>query len=106
MKESPSPSNRERLVHAETAALASTVVGWRSLLPSIGAHPTIPEYCDPASSAVAAALAGWPAHHQAMIAARQNAAEAFVTAAAATSAAFNIADNHHAAMISACVERV
>ena len=91
-------------IQADTEGLPQAATQWSALLdtPSGLAQQQIqlPAYPDPASAAVAAAMADWPAIHQARIAQRSAAAGALVGATGNTSVAFAGADQGGAQGIS------
>jgi hypothetical protein len=83
------------LVIPETLPQAATQ--WRALLAtSLAAPQQLPVYDDPASAAVAAAMADWPAIHESRTAHRNAAADVLVAASGNTSVAF-VATDHSGA---------
>jgi hypothetical protein len=94
-------------VQVYTEALPQAAAQWRALLdtPPAVSQPQIqlPVYPDPASAAVAAAMADWPAIHEARIAQRNAAAGALVGTTDNTSAAFTATDHSGADGISSSV---
>jgi hypothetical protein len=86
-------------VQPETLPQASTQ--WSALLDtSLQPPPELPRYPDPASAAVAAAMEGWPAIHEARVAQRKAAADELVAANNNTSVSFTNTDDNGASGIS------
>lgn len=80
-------------VQVYTETLPQAAAQWRTLLDTkLPVLQQIPAYHDPASAAVSAAMADWPAIQEARIAQREAAADKFVAAADNTSAAFTATD--------------
>jgi hypothetical protein len=91
------------IVQAYTETLPEVAAQWRALLPSFGAPPQIPAHTDPASAAVASAMADWPAIQAARTAQREAAADEFVAAVDQTSVAFAATDDGGADSITSSV---
>lgn len=87
---------------ADTETLPRAAANWRALLDIRVAVPQqVPAYQDPASSAVAAAMADWPAIQSARIARRDAAADQLMGWVGKTSGAFAFTDRGGANAISA-----
>jgi hypothetical protein len=92
------------IVRVYTETLPQAAAQWRALLDTSLAVPQqIPAYPDPASSAVAAAMADWPAIQEARTAQRNAAADKLVAWVDKTSVAFAAADHGGADAISGSV---
>jgi hypothetical protein len=86
-------------VYTQTLPQASTQ--WRALLDTtLGGPQQLPMYNDPASAAVAAAMADWPGIHEARTTQRNAAADALVAANNNTSTTFTATDHSGADGIS------
>lgn len=91
------------VMKADPHSLPMLAAHWRALLPAIPAAPPVPAYPDPASSAVASAMADWPTIQEDRTTQRTAEAEKFVAAVDKTAKAFAATDYGAANAISSSV---
>jgi hypothetical protein len=88
-------------IHNDVPDLASTTGGWFTAAPTQPeVHPICVPAADPMSAALSAAVADWPAVHEALTAKRSNDVNALVAANGGTSAIETSADQTNTAQIS------
>lgn len=88
-------------VHNDVPDLASTTGGWFSAAPTQPAvHPVFTPSADPLSTALSAAVADWPAAHEALTAKRATDVNGVATANGGTTAIMTSSDETNAAQIS------
>lgn len=94
-------------MEVHTAALPQAAAQWATLPEtSLAAPMELPVYNDPASAAVAAAMADWPGIHEARTAQRTAAAHNLVSASHYTSVAFMAADDRGARGADAIADQI
>lgn len=88
-------------IHADIPDLASTTAGWFSAAPtSPDIHPVCAPAADPLTVALSAAVASWPAVHEALTAVRSFGAADLSAANSGTGAILSSTDEANAAQIS------
>jgi hypothetical protein len=88
-------------IHTDVPDLASTTGGWFYAAPTQPAvHPICAPGADPLSAALSAAVADWPAAHEAMTAKRTTDVNELATANGGTAAIMTSADQTNAAQFS------
>jgi hypothetical protein len=88
-------------IHTDVPDLGSTTGGWFSTAPTQSAmHPICAPGADPLWVALSAAVADWPAAHEAMTAKRTTDVNELATANGGTAAIMTSADETSAAQIS------
>ena len=88
-------------IHIDVPNLASTTGGWFSAAPTQPAvHPICVPGADPMSAALSAAVADWPAAHEALTTKRATEVSAVVTANGGTASIMTSCDETNAAQIS------
>lgn len=88
-------------VHNDVPDLASTTGGWFSAAPTQpSVHPICTPGSDPLSLALSAAVADWPAAHEALTAKRATEVNGVATANGGTAAIMTSRDDTNAAQIS------
>ncbi|WP_141098990.1 hypothetical protein [Mycobacterium avium] len=88
-------------IHTDVPDLASTTGGWFTAAPTQPAvHPVCVPAADPMAAALSAAVADWPAAHEAMTAKRTTDVNDLATANGGTVAIMTSTDQINAAQIS------
>ena len=88
-------------IHTDVPNLGSTTGGWFSAAPTQPAvHPICVPGADPMSAALSAAVADWPAAHEALTTKRAAEVSGVVTANGGTAAIMTSSDETNAAQIS------
>lgn len=88
-------------IHTDVTDLASTTGGWFTTAPTQPAvHPVCVPAADPMAAALSAAVADWPAAHEALTAKRTTDVNALATANGGTAAIMTSTDQTNAAQIS------